>query len=73
MASARNGGPKLKRRACTASFPPSWSRPRKSASAIFFSAAIIVRGFVPLFTMSGVEGHIFGPMARTYAYAIAGG
>ncbi len=23
--------------------------------------------------MSGVEGHIFGPMARTYAYAIAGG
>jgi cobalt-zinc-cadmium resistance protein CzcA len=23
--------------------------------------------------MSGVEGHIFGPMAKTYAYAIAGG
>ena len=23
--------------------------------------------------MSGIEGHIFGPMARTYAYAIAGG
>jgi heavy metal efflux system protein len=41
--------------------------------AIFFSAAIIIAGFVPLFTMSGVEGHIFGPMARTYAYAIAGG
>ena len=41
--------------------------------AIFFSAAIIVAGFVPLFTLSGVEGHIFGPMARTYAYAIAGG
>ena len=40
--------------------------------AIFFSAAIIVAGFIPLFTMSGVEGHIFGPMARTYAYAIAG-
>jgi cobalt-zinc-cadmium resistance protein CzcA len=40
---------------------------------IFFSAAIIVAGFVPLFTMSGVEGHIFGPMAKTYAYAIAGG
>ena len=28
---------------------------------------------MPLFTLSGVEGHIFGPMARTYAYAIAGG
>ena len=23
--------------------------------------------------MSGVEGNIFGPMARTYAYALAGG
>jgi cobalt-zinc-cadmium resistance protein CzcA len=41
--------------------------------AIFFSAAIIVAGFVPLFTMSGVEGHIFAPMAKTYAFAIAGG
>jgi cobalt-zinc-cadmium resistance protein CzcA len=41
--------------------------------AILFSAAIIVAGFVPLFTMSGIEGHIFGPMAKTYAYAIAGG
>ena len=30
---------------------------------ILFSAAIIVAAFVPLFTMSGVEGHIFGPMA----------
>ncbi len=40
---------------------------------IFFSAAIIIAGFVPLFTMSGIEGHIFGPMARTYAYAIGGG
>ncbi len=40
---------------------------------IFFSAAIIVAGFLPLFTLSGVEGHIFGPMAKTYAYAIAGG
>lgn len=41
--------------------------------AIFFSAAAIVASFVPLFTLSGVEGHIFGPMARTYAYAILGG
>jgi cobalt-zinc-cadmium resistance protein CzcA len=40
---------------------------------IFFSAAIIIAGYIPLFTLSGVEGHIFGPMARTYAYAIAGG
>jgi len=41
--------------------------------AIFYSAAIITASFLPLFTLSGVEGHIFGPMARTYAYAIAGG
>ncbi len=41
--------------------------------AILFAAAIIIAGFVPLFTLSGVEGHIFGPMAKTYAYAIAGG
>jgi cobalt-zinc-cadmium resistance protein CzcA len=41
--------------------------------AIQFSAAIIIAGFVPLFTLSGIEGHIFGPMAKTYAYAIAGG
>jgi len=41
--------------------------------SIFFSAAIIIAAFVPLFTMSGIEGHIFGPMAKTYAYAISGG
>ena len=40
--------------------------------AIFFSAAITVTAFVPLFTMQGVEGQIFGPMARTYGYALAG-
>jgi len=40
--------------------------------AIFFSTAIIVAAFVPLFTMQGVEGQIFGPMARTYAYALIG-
>ncbi|HME29855.1 MAG TPA: CusA/CzcA family heavy metal efflux RND transporter, partial [Pseudolabrys sp.] len=40
---------------------------------ILFAAAIIIAGFIPLFTLSGVEGHIFGPMAKTYAYAIAGG
>jgi len=41
--------------------------------SIVFAAAIIIAGFIPLFTLSGVEGHIFGPMAKTYAYAIAGG
>ena len=41
--------------------------------SIFFAAAIIIAAFLPLFTLSGVEGNIFGPMARTYAYELAGG
>ncbi len=40
--------------------------------AVLFSVLIIVAAFVPLFAMQGVEGAIFGPMARTYAYALAG-
>jgi cobalt-zinc-cadmium resistance protein CzcA len=41
-------------------------------TAIFFSAAIIVAAFMPLFTMQGVEGQIFAPMAKTYGYALLG-
>src|SRR5712671_1572415 len=40
--------------------------------AVFFSATITVAAFVPLFTMQGVEGQIFNPMARTYGFALAG-
>jgi cobalt-zinc-cadmium resistance protein CzcA len=40
--------------------------------AVLFSSAITVAAFIPLFTMQGVEGQIFGPMARTYAYALFG-
>jgi heavy metal efflux system protein len=40
--------------------------------AVLFSAAITVAAFVPLFTMQGVEGQIFNPMARTYGYALIG-
>jgi heavy metal efflux system protein len=40
--------------------------------AIFFSAMITVAAFVPLFTMQGVEGQIFSPMARTYGLALIG-
>jgi cobalt-zinc-cadmium resistance protein CzcA len=45
----------------------------ETSQGIFFAAAIIIAAFVPLFTLNGIEGHIFGPMAKTYAYAIAGG
>ena len=40
--------------------------------AILFSTAITVAAFIPLFTMQGVEGQIFNPMAKTYGYALAG-
>jgi cobalt-zinc-cadmium resistance protein CzcA len=38
---------------------------------IFFSTMVIFVSFIPLFTMQGVEGKIFGPMALTYALALA--
>jgi heavy metal efflux system protein len=40
--------------------------------AIFFKTAITIAAFIPLFTMQGVEGQIFRPMALTYGYALAG-
>ncbi|MBE9607113.1 efflux RND transporter permease subunit [Acetobacteraceae bacterium H6797] len=40
--------------------------------AILFSIMIIIAAFIPLFAMGGIEGRIFGPMAKTYAYAIGG-
>ncbi len=40
--------------------------------SLLFSTAIMVCAFIPLFTMKGPEGQIFGPMAETYAFALAG-
>ncbi len=37
-----------------------------------FSTLVIAVAFLPLFTLSGVEGVIFSPMAHTYAFAIGG-
>lgn len=39
---------------------------------MFFSTVIIAVAFIPLFTMTGVAGIIFSPMAHTYAFAIGG-
>ena len=39
---------------------------------LFFTTVIMVCAFLPLFTMQGPEGQIFGPMADTYAFALAG-
>jgi cobalt-zinc-cadmium resistance protein CzcA len=40
--------------------------------SLFFSTAIMICAFIPLFTMQGPEGQIFGPMADTYAFALGG-
>jgi cobalt-zinc-cadmium resistance protein CzcA len=40
--------------------------------ALLFSTLIMVCAFIPLFTMRGPEGQLFGPMADTYAFALAG-
>jgi heavy metal efflux system protein len=40
--------------------------------AVLFSVTITIAAFIPLFTMQGVEGQIFAPMAKTYGYALAG-
>jgi cobalt-zinc-cadmium resistance protein CzcA len=40
---------------------------------LLFSTAIMVCAFIPLFAMQGAEGQLFGPMADTYAFALAGG
>ena len=39
---------------------------------LLFSTLIMVCAFLPLFTMQGPEGQIFGPMADTYAFALGG-
>ena len=48
-------------------------RPRSEVEqSLFFTTAIMVCAFLPLFTMQGPEGQIFGPMADTYAFALGG-
>ncbi len=42
------------------------------ARPLGFSTFILAVSFLPLFTMTGVSGVIFAPMARTYALAIGG-
>jgi cobalt-zinc-cadmium resistance protein CzcA len=45
---------------------------REVATPMAFAATIIAAAFIPLFTMTGVAGVIFGPLATTYAFAIGG-
>jgi len=45
---------------------------REVEHSLLFSTLIMVCAFLPLFTMQGPEGQIFGPMAETYAFALGG-
>jgi len=49
-----------------------WRSVREIDKALFFSTLIMVCAFIPLFTMHGAEGELFGPMAQTYAFALGG-
>jgi len=42
------------------------------AQPIVFAIAIIIIVFLPLFTLQGVEGKLFSPMAYTISFALAG-
>ncbi len=45
---------------------------REVGGPMLFSSLVISAAFLPLFTMTGVSGVIFSPMALTYAFAIGG-
>jgi cobalt-zinc-cadmium resistance protein CzcA len=45
---------------------------REVERSLLFTTTIMVCAFLPLFTMKGPEGQIFGPMADTYAFALGG-
>ena len=39
---------------------------------VFYSIAIIITAYVPIFTLQRVEGRLFKPMAWTVAFALLG-
>jgi cobalt-zinc-cadmium resistance protein CzcA len=45
---------------------------REIDRALLFSTLIMVCAFIPLFTMTGPEGQLFGPMSQTYAFSLVG-
>jgi cobalt-zinc-cadmium resistance protein CzcA len=45
---------------------------REVSRPIFFSIAIIIMVFLPIYTLQGVEGKMFAPMAFTITFALLG-
>ncbi|MCS5932056.1 hypothetical protein LNQ03_13620 [Klebsiella pneumoniae subsp. pneumoniae] len=41
--------------------------------ALFISLLIITLSFIPIFTLEGQEGKLFGPLAFTKTWSMAGG
>src|SRR5260370_595117 len=64
LASGENVGQPLKHRILLST----WEIDR----ALLFSTLIMVCAFIPLFTMTGPEGQLFGPMSQTYAFSLIG-
>src|SRR5262249_2420468 len=64
LATSENAGLPLKQRILLST----WEIDR----ALLFSTLIMVCAFLPLFTMTGPEGQLFGPMSQTYAFSLAG-
>ncbi len=40
---------------------------------VFYSIAVIIAGYIPIYALSGASGKLFHPMADTMAYALLGG
>lgn len=49
-----------------------WEASREVARPILFAVSIIVIVFLPLFTLEGVEGKMFSPMAYSICFALLG-
>ena len=64
LSAGENGNLPLKNRILIAS--------KEVERSLFYSTIIMVCALLPLFTMKGPEGQIFGPMADTYAFALGG-
>jgi len=49
-----------------------YSAAREVGKPILFAILIIIAVYIPLFTLEGVEGKMFQPLALTFIYAISG-
>jgi heavy metal efflux system protein len=53
-------------------FQTIYTAAKEVGSPIFFAIVIIISVYLPLFTLEGVEGRMFTPLALNYIYALSG-